>query len=166
MLNIGTVTRFIISRNEDKHMQDMQTPDITNLKLQKLLYYAQGHYLAEFDSQLFVNEIYKWKHGPVIPEIYNAFRYKFKDKTTDFIDMSCISNDKDYPIANIGKYDKFLTKIMAYYDQYTAWKLSEMTHEENPWKETELNSIITLEKIRLFFNGEKIRRRINNIFFS
>ena len=32
-------------------------PDLTNLKLQKLLYFAQGKYLAEFDKPLFEDNV-------------------------------------------------------------------------------------------------------------
>ena len=41
--------------------------DISNLKLQKLLYYAQGHYLARTGVPLFDDVIQAWAHGPVVP---------------------------------------------------------------------------------------------------
>ena len=47
---------------------------ITPLKLQKILYYAQGYYLAIHDKELFPEEFEAWAHGPVNEEIYNKYR--------------------------------------------------------------------------------------------
>src|SRR6185437_3402754 len=47
---------------------------ITNLKLQKLLYYAQGWHLALYDKPLFRERIEAWPHGPVVPPIYGKFK--------------------------------------------------------------------------------------------
>jgi uncharacterized phage-associated protein len=45
---------------------------ISNLKLQKLVYYAQGFNLALFDGNpLFDEEIQAWTHGPVVPALYH-----------------------------------------------------------------------------------------------
>ncbi|KJV77587.1 hypothetical protein RHORCCE3_2148 [Rickettsia hoogstraalii str. RCCE3] len=46
---------------------------ITQLKLQKLIYFAQGIYLALFDKVLFEEEIKAWKHGPVVPALCSIF---------------------------------------------------------------------------------------------
>lgn len=46
---------------------------ITNLKLQKLLYYLQGHWLATFDGPLFGDKIEAWRYGPVVPSVYSHF---------------------------------------------------------------------------------------------
>ena len=48
---------------------------IDPLKLQKLLYYANGHYLAEHDGTPLINEYFEaWDYGPVIPTVYYEFR--------------------------------------------------------------------------------------------
>lgn len=47
---------------------------ISNLKMQKLLYYAQGHYLAIFDKVLFDDDIEAWKYGPVVKNVYDVFK--------------------------------------------------------------------------------------------
>ena len=62
--NAQDVANFFIGR-----FQEAQDP-VTNLKLQKLLYYAQGWYLAFFDEPLFDERIEAWLHGPVVPPIY------------------------------------------------------------------------------------------------
>ena len=48
--------------------------DLTNLKLQKMLYYAQAEYMKANNGQvLFEDKIEAWKHGPVVPSVYNLF---------------------------------------------------------------------------------------------
>ena len=47
---------------------------ITNLKLQKLLYYAQGYSLAILDRPIFPEKIEHWTHGPVVHEIYHKYK--------------------------------------------------------------------------------------------
>ncbi|WP_208932366.1 Panacea domain-containing protein [[Haemophilus] ducreyi] len=44
---------------------------ISNLKIQKLVYYAQGFSLAINNKPLFSEKIQAWTHGPVTPELYN-----------------------------------------------------------------------------------------------
>jgi uncharacterized phage-associated protein len=46
----------------------------SNLKLQKLLYYAQGHHLALEDTPLFREAIQAWSHGPVVPDVYHEYK--------------------------------------------------------------------------------------------
>jgi uncharacterized phage-associated protein len=47
---------------------------ISNLKLQKLLYYAQAWHLALYDSSLFPERIQAWVHGPAVPPVYRRFK--------------------------------------------------------------------------------------------
>ena len=42
---------------------------VSNLKLQKLLYYVQGFHLAVFGEPLFEEEIEAWMYGPVVPSV-------------------------------------------------------------------------------------------------
>lgn len=44
---------------------------ISNLKIQKMLYYAQGYSLALFNKPLFDDRIEAWKHGPVVKKYMN-----------------------------------------------------------------------------------------------
>src|SRR5205823_14692025 len=44
---------------------------LTNLRLQKLLYYAQAWSLVLRESELFPEEIEAWRWGPVVPAVYN-----------------------------------------------------------------------------------------------
>ena len=48
--------------------------DLTNMKLNKLLYFSQGHYLKKYGRPLFNNVIEAWGHGPVVPEVYSTYK--------------------------------------------------------------------------------------------
>ena len=47
---------------------------ITNLKLQKILYFAQAAHLAVHEKPLFKEDIEAWKFGPVIPSVYRKYK--------------------------------------------------------------------------------------------
>lgn len=120
---------------------------ITNLKLQKLLYYAQGCYLAKYDKCLFKDEFVAWDHGPVIKAIYEKYK---KNGSTG------IRYDEDYDDILDEDTKDFLRSVYDRFGQYTAWKLRDMTHQERPWKETVRNGIISKDLIKEYFkeNGE------------
>ncbi len=46
---------------------------ITHLKLQKILYYVQGEYLAKYKEPLFPEEIEAWRYGPVVRAVYYKY---------------------------------------------------------------------------------------------
>ena len=59
-----TLAKWFISRVERD-----SGDDITHLKLQKLLYYAQAWHLAHTNAPLFNKEIKAWTHGPVVTTV-------------------------------------------------------------------------------------------------
>lgn len=115
---------------------------ISNLKLQKLVYYAQGFHLALYDEPLFLDKIYAWQHGPVVESLY----HEYKEHGSNGIPVPEV-NSELYP----EKIRELLNNIYDIYGQFSAWKLRNMTHEESPWLETPLNSEITPESMKRFF---------------
>lgn len=117
---------------------------ISNLKLQKLVYYAQGFYSAIFDSPLFSDKIEAWTHGPVVSSLYQAYKHHGSTliPTNQHFDMSSI--DKD----TLG----LLDEVYDVFGQYSAWKLRDMTHEEKPWIDHENEADeIPLSEITSYF---------------
>ncbi len=47
---------------------------ITHRELQKLLYFSQGFYLAQYGEPLFSENMDAWQHGPVNSSIWGRFR--------------------------------------------------------------------------------------------
>lgn len=143
---------FLNKNNYISNITD--TEGITNMKLQKLLYYSQGCYLKKFNKILFPEKIFAWQHGPVVKEVYN----KYKEKGAQCIEFNGNPNLKfDSEIEN------FLDDIYDRYGQYSAWKLREMTHSETPWKNTTINEEIGVNFLREFF---KSNWRRNNCIWN
>lgn len=102
--------------------------ELSNLKLQKLLYYAQGHHLAERRGALFTEPIQAWSHGPVVPQVY----HEFKSFGSSSIDLPT-SDPFDWGDVDANT-SKLLSKVWNTYGGFSAGRLRNMTHEERPWK--------------------------------
>lgn len=99
---------------------------ISNLKLQKLLYYMQGFFIAVFDRRLFDNEIEAWQYGPVVREMYDHFKE---------FGSGAITLRGDVEISDLNEEESQLFEdVMEEFGQYSAIKLMNMTHNEWPWK--------------------------------
>ena len=109
-------------------LQDEEVGEfISSLKLQKLVYYAQGFHLAIYDKPLFPEEIEAWAHGPVIPKLYHNYKkYGSGGIPPEPFDI------KQFSETQI----ELLNEIWLLMAQYSAWKLRNITHEEPPWKNT------------------------------
>lgn len=104
--------------------------DISNLKLQKLLYYAQGHFLARTGAPLFDDAVQAWAHGPVVPDVYHAF----KDYGRGPIDADrAVGAEFDWD--RFKPVESFLMDIWDRYGSLAAWTLREKTHREPPWRD-------------------------------
>lgn len=129
---------------------DEDDADLSNLKLQKLLYYAQGHYLGQTGESLFDEEIQAWAHGPVVPAVYRSFKaYGAGPIDTDEAlgDSFCWDDYRDV--------EDHLIAVWNTYGHFAAWALRNRTHRESPWLETfdedDRGSVISKERMRKFF---------------
>jgi uncharacterized phage-associated protein len=152
MLTAQEVARWFLIRN-NVSVRQFDGELLTHLKIQKLLYYAQGLFLAYTNGkELFNEEIYAWEHGPVVREVYDVYKSKgsniieYTHEPSDDVLLEKVSNDED--IRNI------LEATFVNYGKYSAWRLREMTHEEIPWKTTALNGVIEKAKIGKYFSEE------------
>ena len=130
------ISKWFLAKNNAEHKinaGDGEYEGISPLKMQKLLYYAQGIHLALHDIPLFDDPILAWPHGPVVNEVYqhykgfggNVIAHVFTE--TDEIILDTIEND---PLAH-----ESLELTYANFAIYTAWQLRNMTHEKgSPWE--------------------------------
>ena len=93
------------------------------LKLQKLLYLAQGYSYAFYDGPLFHDEMEGWVHGPVVREVYNIFKdYQYK----------CI--DISYKIEKLdSEAEDVLNYVISNFSKYDSKYLENLTHNQEPW---------------------------------
>ena len=130
---------------------ESEDADLSNLKLQKLLYYAQGHSLATTGKPLFADSIQAWAHGPVVPAVYHEFKhYESGDVHLDDADPFEFSEVDDAATD-------LLIKTWNTYGGYAAWRLRNMTHNESPWRDTfdvgRRAAVIPLQSMREFFSA-------------
>ena len=96
---------------------------ITNLKLQKLVYYAQAWHLALHGEPLIAEGFQAWVHGPVCHSLYQRFkRYGWNPISEDV-------TPSDLP----EEVEAHLREVMEVYGGYSAWDLERLTHSEDPW---------------------------------
>lgn len=118
-----TIAKWFVSWAESNNA------DLSNLKLQKLLYYAQGYHLAIADTLLFREPIQAWSHGPVVREVYHEFK-KFGSGDVALDD----ADPFDWPHVD-SETTQFLIDIWDKFGGIAAWRLRNMTHAETPWQE-------------------------------
>lgn len=112
------VAKYMITRSYQR-----RTP-ISNLAVQKLLYFAQRDYMSEGDgTPLFKDPIVAWKWGPVVSEVYYEF---------------CVWGSwtilREYPVTLAEKDQQFLDKILTVYPAQNPWDLVDLTHKKGgPW---------------------------------
>lgn len=105
---------------------------ITHLRLQKLVYYAQAWHLALKGEPLITDEFQAWAHGPVCPTLWHVF----KEYGWDAIPQHAITTE----IHSIPtKAKKILEEVWRVYGQFSAKRLEELTHSEDPWRDARGN---------------------------
>ncbi len=117
---------------------------IDPMKVQKLIYYAHGWHLALTGRPLLDRSVEAWQYGPVIPDVYRAFRqfgartimesaryFAVEDGKVLWRRYSMPATDPDASYA-----ERILRRILEQYGGYSAVQLSMMTHAEGtPWAE-------------------------------
>ena len=132
---------------------DIQDNSIDNLKINKMLYYAQGWALVRLGRPLFDESIQAWDYGPVIPEVYHAFKCCGKLSIKEPIDVFDESRLNSEEL-------ELLVDVYTAYGRYTGWALKEMTHEKgSPWDmvyQKGKNIIIENEIIKKYFEKQSL----------
>ena len=93
------------------------------LKLQKLLYLAQGYSYAFNGHQLFDDDMEAWVHGPVVPEVYRQYQnYQYNPITINY---------------KLPEYSETELAVMEYvknhFSKYDGKYLEELSHQQDPW---------------------------------
>lgn len=125
---------------------------ITNLKLQKLVYYAQAWHLALYDEPIFKERIEAWIHGPVVPTVFNefkAYRWQPISKPVSFFQFPEHAH-------------RHLNEVVRVYGKFDGVTLERMTHQESPWRDVRRglepdepsNRVITHEAMRKFYGAK------------
>lgn len=134
-----SVAKFIVQHSSQ----------VSNLKLQKLLYYVQGWHLGLHGTIVFPERIEAWVHGPVVPDVF--FHYRHFRWTPIQVDVETVKLD--------GSIEKHIHDVLKVYAPLSASQLEMLSHSEAPWKEARgtlpagesSHAVITPESMKLYF---------------
>ena len=138
VLSANDVANFILANKENL--------DITNRKLQKLLYYCQSLHIKEEGIVLFSDKIEAWEYGPVCLKVYHRWKdygYKSLPKVLN-IDNTIYSE----------KAIKIMFLVIATFGNYHPDKLIEMSHIDAPWATHYIrnkNNVLTDTMLKNYF---------------
>ncbi|MDP8753907.1 Panacea domain-containing protein [Serratia marcescens] len=131
------LTCFDVAEYFLAHCDEESGDLISNLKLQKLSYYAQGFSLALLGRPLFNEKIEAWMHGPVVPDLY----HHYKEHGNGALPVPDNFNTEKFSEDEMG----LLDEVYKVYGQFSAWKLRNMSHEEAPWVKTYIEGAASQE---------------------
>lgn len=128
---------------------------MSTMKLQKLCYYSQAWCLAWEERPLFEEDFQAWANGPVCYELFNWHRHKFLISADELPQLTGNNlNDSEKEIIN---------QVLEFYGGKDAHWLSELTHQERPWKDARqkanampgdsCDQIITKESMLEYYSG-------------
>jgi uncharacterized phage-associated protein len=107
-----------------RHSADDLGAPVDSMSLEKMLYYAQAFYLVMHDKPLFPDEIRAWQWGPVVKAVWQRYQEHGN---------KLINSPKAKPPTLNSELEEYLVEVVYAFGQYTATRLSEATHHEDPW---------------------------------
>jgi len=150
LLSAKTIARWFLN-----HADRASGDAITQLKLQKLVYYADAWFLANFDKPLIKEDFEAWAHGPVVLALYAKYR-----------NHGWEALPSETGVKAPDELEGYLEAVFEEYGQYGAKKLVKMTHGETPWLEArgelppEAASTTKISKVSMRnYYGSKIEKQ-------
>ena len=138
------VARYLILLASSEEEPEPMTP----LRLQKLLYYAEGWSLIERNESLFRERIEAWTNGPVVREVWQLFQGYTPISPDEGSDENLTDDER-----------AFIRGVWKAYKEHSGVSLTNMTHDEAPWKDAReglsgsvaTNREITRDSMRRYF---------------
>lgn len=126
------IANYFLCKAQAANEEDQEL--ISNLKLQKLVYYAQGLYMAVCGKPLFSDRIEAWIYGPVVPELYHHYKKN---------GSKGILADKNFNPSIINEETKnILDEIYEVFGQFSASRLMNLTHSDRCWSDAGIRNEI------------------------
>jgi uncharacterized phage-associated protein len=96
---------------------------VSNLKLQKLLYYSEAWSLALRGESFFSDPIEAWVHGPVVADVFHLYK---DSRWSPIAEVKTAAALDDEALSHIGA-------VIDAYGTLSAADLERLTHSEDPW---------------------------------
>lgn len=148
MYNVFKVVNWFRLKNvEELVSEDVNAEPLTQMKVMKLLYYAQATFLVKYGQGLFDSDILAWKFGPVVAEVHDKYRGRRiiveSISYEAYQDFSTLESDK--------RASQVLNAVYIAFGSYSASTLMKKTHTEMPWKSTSQGAKIEDDKMKEFY---------------
>lgn len=137
MYDALTVARYVINKCFE------EGKPVTNLRLQKLLYFIQGMSYFVKKEALLKEDFHAWQYGPVIPEVYFEYCGYVGNQLRLRYDINNIDVEDEILINSV------INSLKPYKDSF----LVELSHDKNgPWARHSYDrSVITKNEIKKYF---------------
>ncbi|WP_237209226.1 Panacea domain-containing protein [Rothia nasimurium] len=149
------VATYLLARDASR-----DDSDVTQMKLHKLLYFAQANYLASTGQRLFDAHIEAFEHGPVVESIRRHYE-QFGRRIIVVADASQSRNGEQELPENIANY---LDAIWSQFGEQSASQLRALSHKDKPWSDNyhpgRLHSIIPDYEMRTWYANLDDQRRV------
>lgn len=147
MLDVIKAASYIFKRYKEQENQI-----IDEMKLHKMLYFAQRECFIQMDSPMFADQFEAWRYGPVMVRIRERYQ-------TDTL-------NEDMSSKELETYQNVFDKVFESYSKEDSWSLSLLTHGETSWKkarrgvppEANCNNLMETSDIRKDAERIKLRR--------
>ncbi len=123
---------------------EQEKATVTNLKLQKVLYYIQGYFFRYFGCPAFEEDIYGWQYGPVVPTVYYHFASCHASRLTAGSSGSALTVSDDAK--------KLIDTVVRRCSDLSTSTLVSKTHEEAPWRTAPIGGVISMASIKRYFS--------------
>lgn len=129
-LDARSVANYLLDRADARGMP------LTNLALNKILYFCHAWHLARFEKPLLATRFEAWDHGPVVPSVYHQFKGNKERPITNRAKRIDLNTGCDVTAsANISDdLAEFLESMLSFYGPRPGSLLRSMSHETGaPW---------------------------------
>lgn len=134
------IARYIIRREAEC------SRSVSNLRLQKLLYFVQAYFFLSLDEPCFNNRIEAWDFGPVVPAVYHKYKR---------FGSMIIQENEECPVGDIDEEDcQRIDDMLDACADKTTRELVNISHQQAPWKLAYKN----------LFSNEITQKSIRNMF--
>ena len=136
------VARYII------HHEAQQNRPVSNLRLQKLLYFVQAKFVMDSHgtSPCFYEKMEAWGFGPVVREVYYEYRY---------YGGAMIPPERNFSTTIAPRDQSMIDEILNDCAQFSTSALVDIPHSQTPWQEARrYNKEITTAAIYNYFRGK------------
>lgn len=144
---------------------------VSNLQLQKILYFIQTAFLVEHGNPIINGNFSRWQYGPVLQEVYSSYRDNGAAEINDLAINVTKEESGDYTIGairatnvdSLGSEEAFhfLEDVTSRLLEQDPWDLVNISHKQNIWEQYEdeiaLHIAPDYENEEILSEGEQVR---------